>query len=394
MQNELKYDLAGVVIGLAMKVHRVLGPGFLESVYGNALAIEFEEAGIAFRREAPLRVRYRNRSAGEFQCDFLVEEDLILELKAVSALNPAHEVQLVNYLSATGIANGLLLNFGTKSLEFKKKLRCLPSNSVHSVNSVKSSPAFTILELLVAMAVMALLLVLLMNMVDSATKLWRVNENRVDSYREARAALGIMARDLQNLVPSTNTAHFVINADAFPKLSSVGSALTNTNSASAIFFLSALPQKAQDPAANKSDVCQVGYFLAFDQTSPSTNKSLNLYRYFRSSDPTFQALSAGSGLFAPAPPWPASDNTELLARNVTALSLRAFSLTPVNTLTNFSPSLSTPAPDIIEVSLSAINQDTAKRLGNTASNWTDTNSPAIRPSLQTFTTRLRLNRPQ
>ena len=390
MQNELKYDLAGVVIGLAMKVHRALGPGFLESVYGNALAIELEEAGISFRREEPLSVQYRDRSVGEFQCDFLVEEDLILELKAVSALNPAHEVQLVNYLSATGIDSGLLLNFGTKSLEYKKKVRCLPANSVNSVNPVKNA-AFTILELLVAMTLMSMLLVLLLNMVDGATKLWRESENRVDSYREARAALGIMSRDLQNALSSTNN-QFLVNTGAFPKISAIGSAVTNTNAGSAVFFLSALPLKAQEryPSGdyNKSDVCQVGYFLAFDRTTASTNKSLNLYRYFRSSDATFTDLTVGS-LFQN--PLIGSTGEELLARNVTSFRIIAYSLTANNTLTNFTTN---GLPDLVDVQIKAINQDTAKKLDNNVSSWTNSASPIITPVEQTFTTRFKLNRSQ
>jgi len=378
-----------------MKVHRELGFGFLESVYANAMALELEEAGISFRREDPLEVLYKDRMVGEFQCDFLVEGCLILELKAVSALNPAHEVQLVNYLTATGIQEGLLLNFGAKSLEFKKRLKSLPENSLNSVNSVKkiNQFAFTILELLVAMAVMSVLLVLLLNMVDSATKLWRENENRVDAYREARAALGIMSRDLRNaLTGATNTNQFLINDRAFPLVSSVGGVVTNTNSGAAAFFLTALPASAQDPIARKSDVCQVGYFLAFNRTAGSTNQSLNLYRYFRSSDPTFQTLANGSGLFSSPAPFPNTSDTELLARNVTGFTAKAYSLTN-NTLTNFSATTNT-MPDVIELSISAINQDAAKKLPNNLASWTNTNDTIIRPVIQTFTTRINLNRPR
>ncbi|MFZ4776237.1 MAG: GxxExxY protein [Terrimicrobiaceae bacterium] len=390
MQNEQTYDLAGIVMGLAMKVHRELGPGFLESIYANALALELEEAGLAFQREGALRVLYRGHNVGEFQYDFLVGDDLILELKAVSALNPAHEVQLVNYLAATGIANGLLLNFGTKSLEYKKKIRCLPANSVNFVNSVKAS-AFTLLELMVSMAVMAVLLVLLLNMVDSATKLWRVNENRVDSYREARAALGIMSRDLNNsLTGATSTNHFLVNDTAFPIISSIGGVLANTNNGGAVFFLSALPAKAQDSARNKSDVCQVGYFLAMNRTSASTNQTLNLYRYFRSSDATFTDLT-GNTLFMN--PVMGDSGEELLARNVVGLSIRAFTQTN-NSLVDFSASTNTPLPDLLELSISAVNQETAKKLDSTIDSWTNTSSPLLQPVVQTFTTRIKLHRPQ
>ena len=118
-----EYDLAGKVIGLAMKVHSVLGAGFLESVYHKALVHELTKAGIHFESEKPLNVVYDGILVGEFAADLLVENELIVELKAVQALATAHEVQTVNYLVATGIDVGLLVNFGAEKLEFKKKFR-------------------------------------------------------------------------------------------------------------------------------------------------------------------------------------------------------------------------------------------------------------------------------
>lgn len=380
-----------------MRVHRSLGTGFLESVYQAALLIELRIAGLDAEAGTRIPVYYRNELAGDFIADILVEEAIILELKAVQELHPAHESQIVNYLQATGMDIGLLLNFGAPSLQIKRKHRIhrpqsVPVHPEHPVILSKTS-AFSLIELMVAMAVMSILLVLLLNMVDSGTKLWRVNENRVDSYREARAALGIIARDLQNLIPSTNASYFLLNEEAFPLISSVGGAVTNTNSGSAAFFLSALPAKAQQSGSNKSDVCQVGYFLAFNRTSASTNLSLNLYRYFRSSDPTFQTLTNGSGLFASPPPFPNSSDTELLARNVTGIALRAFTLTN-SSLVAFSSSSSTPVPDLVEIQIRAINQDAAKKLDNNVSSWTNSASPVIAPVEQTFTTRVKLNRPQ
>jgi len=120
---EMTYDLAGQMIGKAMKVHGVLGAGFVESVYENALCLDLAAAGITFSRQAPVQVRYRDTIVGDFVADILIEGKLIIELKAVSALLPIHEVQLVNYLTATGIDGGLLLNFGAESLQFKKKFR-------------------------------------------------------------------------------------------------------------------------------------------------------------------------------------------------------------------------------------------------------------------------------
>jgi GxxExxY protein len=121
--DKIEYDLAGQVIGLAMKVHSTLGPGFLESVYQNALAYELRKAGLEIETEIRLKVRYEGIVVGEFDADMLVNKALIIENKAVLSLVIAHEVQLVNYLVATGIDEGLLLNFGAPHLEFKKKHR-------------------------------------------------------------------------------------------------------------------------------------------------------------------------------------------------------------------------------------------------------------------------------
>ena len=132
-----QYDLAGEVIGAAMKVHRILGPGFLEAVYANALSHELKAQGVAFDREQPLTVTYNGAVVGSYLADFVLGDSLIIEVKAISALAKAHEAQLVNYLAATGIETGLLLNFGTSSLEFRRRQRTLrPPNSQNSVNSV------------------------------------------------------------------------------------------------------------------------------------------------------------------------------------------------------------------------------------------------------------------
>jgi GxxExxY protein len=118
-----EYDLSGRVIGLAMKVHSTLGAGFLESVYQKALAHELNKAGMQFELEQPLKVFYDGVLVGEFAADLVVEKELIVELKAIQCLAPAHEVQTVNYLVATGTEVGLLLNFGGERLEYKKKFR-------------------------------------------------------------------------------------------------------------------------------------------------------------------------------------------------------------------------------------------------------------------------------
>ena len=118
-----QYDLCGQVIGGAMKVHLTLGPGFLESVYQNALKWELQKLGLKVDAQTPINVRYDGQIIGIFTANLLVNDSLILELKANQLLAKAHEVQLVNYLVATGIDEGLLLNFGAERLEYKKKFR-------------------------------------------------------------------------------------------------------------------------------------------------------------------------------------------------------------------------------------------------------------------------------
>jgi GxxExxY protein len=104
-----------------MKVHRTLGPGFLESVYQNALLYELRKSGLVAEPQKCIQVFYDEIMVGDFLADILVEGRIVIENKAVRVLAAAHEVQLVNYLTATGIEIGLLLNFGSERLEFKRK---------------------------------------------------------------------------------------------------------------------------------------------------------------------------------------------------------------------------------------------------------------------------------
>ena len=118
-----QYDLCGQVIGAAMKVHSTLGPGFLESVYQNALMWELQKSGLKIEAQMSIAVHYDGQIVGVFSADLLVNNSFIVGLKANQVLVKAHEVQLVNYLVATGIDEGLLLNFGAERLEYKKKFR-------------------------------------------------------------------------------------------------------------------------------------------------------------------------------------------------------------------------------------------------------------------------------
>ena len=120
-EQYLHKELTEQVIGCSFKVHKELGAGFLEKVYQNALAVELRESGIPFNQECPLAVYYRNQLVGEYVPDFIVDEKVIVELKAVSDLSVPHEVQLVNYLKGTGLRVGLLINFG-KSVAVKRRV--------------------------------------------------------------------------------------------------------------------------------------------------------------------------------------------------------------------------------------------------------------------------------
>ncbi len=122
--TELIYkELTYAVIGAAMEVHRILGPGFLEAVYQAALAKELRLRGIAFEEQVRLPVTYKGDLIGEYVADFVVEGKLILEIKAVSKLNSAHQAQVMHYLAATGHKLALLLNFGAGSLEHRRVIK-------------------------------------------------------------------------------------------------------------------------------------------------------------------------------------------------------------------------------------------------------------------------------
>lgn len=116
----LHADLTHRIIGAAYEVHRSLGHGFLERVYVNALLEEFRLAGLNFTTEAPVDVSYKRATVGQYFADLLVDDKVIREVKAVRQVLPEHEAQLLNYLSATGIEVGLLLNFGARSMQVKR----------------------------------------------------------------------------------------------------------------------------------------------------------------------------------------------------------------------------------------------------------------------------------
>jgi GxxExxY protein len=121
IKEEYKYsDLTAKVIGCAMQVHSTLGNGFQEVIYQRALEMEFQLAGINFQREFEMPIFYRGRKIGMQRVDFLVEGVLSVEIKAQLALEDVHFAQAINYLEAYNLEIGLLINFGARSLVFKR----------------------------------------------------------------------------------------------------------------------------------------------------------------------------------------------------------------------------------------------------------------------------------
>jgi GxxExxY protein len=109
--------LAYATIGSGIEVHRILGPGFLESVYEAALAVELELRGLRFERQKPVPLQYKGREIGEGRLDLLIAGRLVVELKAVDALAPIHRAQVISYLKATHLPLGLLINFNVPVLK-------------------------------------------------------------------------------------------------------------------------------------------------------------------------------------------------------------------------------------------------------------------------------------
>jgi GxxExxY protein len=115
--------ITDAIIAAAIAVHRELGPGFIESVYEQALAVEFALQGIAFIRQKSIPLFYRDHQIGEHRLDFLVEDKIVIELKAIDSLQNVHFVVVRSYLKATGLADGLILNFSSMPLTIKRVQR-------------------------------------------------------------------------------------------------------------------------------------------------------------------------------------------------------------------------------------------------------------------------------
>jgi GxxExxY protein len=129
-------EITEKIIGCAYRVYNQMGFGFLESVYEKCLLIELRRAGLTAESQIPIHVFYDGENVGEFIADIVVEGVVILELKSVRRVVPAHEIQVVNYLTATQKEVGLLLNFGPEKVEVKRKVRALEYPGVNPVDPV------------------------------------------------------------------------------------------------------------------------------------------------------------------------------------------------------------------------------------------------------------------
>ena len=123
MAEILFKELSYKVVGAAIEVHKILGPGFLEAVYEKAMAYEMTLRGIPFEEQKPLPVYYKDQLIGEYYADFVIDGKIIVELKAVSQMVKAFEAKAIHYLTATGFELAILINFGTSSLQQERIVR-------------------------------------------------------------------------------------------------------------------------------------------------------------------------------------------------------------------------------------------------------------------------------
>lgn len=252
---------------------------------------------------------------------------------------------------------------------------------------------------MVAMAILSILIVILMGMVDGASKLWRMSENRVDSYREARAGMNLIASDLQSILATTNTNYFSLD-----RTDNLPSSANKPDSASNIFFVSAQPAESQDitsgsssKTANTSDLCVVGYFLGYDKiSSGSPASSMNLYRYFLSSGEAFDAIRKNEILpetLSTTPSASTPAGAEVLARNVTGFKIRAYTVdyteNPRGAIRPFKQDQETPLPDFLDIELTVLNNDSAKRF-NSKRDWQSDTTATYRTNVRKFQTRVYL----
>ena len=127
-------DVTYAINGAVFEVNKILGPGFLEKVYENLMLVELSKRGIKAESQVPINVSYKDQQVGEYVADLFVEDKVIVELKTVNQLEKIHEAQLLNYLKATGINVGLLVNFRHEKAEIKRLVFNLPERSERKDN--------------------------------------------------------------------------------------------------------------------------------------------------------------------------------------------------------------------------------------------------------------------
>ena len=368
-------------------VHRCVELVTFERFYQNYLMIELRHQGSQSESNRRAEFYYQGQPVGDFKADILVEKSVRLELNAIENINSTHKALPVNHLHSKGLRFGFVLHLSAPQIEINRnhKQKSLPASLTTPVILSKKSSAFSLLELLVAISVLCILLVILLNIVQGATNLWRTSENKVEAYREGRAALQIISSDLRHVLASTNTNFFRRDISSYPNSTNVA-------------FLATLPLSSQE-TNSLSDVCTVGYFLAYDNKSPVSGitgrQSYNLYRYFVESNETFAKLSDSSGPadvldFDPSRP------PEILARNVVGFKATYFITNGPGSFTTWTQSAATPMPDIVEIQLTAVNNERTMRFGarGASGEWDafsgNTNSPDYLKNTKTFTTRINI----
>lgn len=273
---------------------------------------------------------------------------------------------------------------------------------------------FSLVELLVAMAVLSVMMVLLFGIFDQATDAWRRSEQKIDAFREARAALHYLKRDLEAMVVDANVP-WVFFADPrqvpdAPPPAGYGpvrAAAPPAANGDTLFFISRQPMEAQE-SGSLSDLCAVGYYLNYTN-NPGVGapaQSYKLYRYFHSSNPTWvsgasglqpflvqrsasanltaaQVLAAGQTLFAAANP---VSGDEILARNVINLFIRAYNAAGAEMTAGVNGPLA-EKPAFFEISLRALNQDTAAKL-NSQADWINNSHPLVVQNQREFRVRV------
>ena len=358
-----------------------------ECFYQNYLMVELRHQGPQSESNRRTEFYYQGQPVGDFIADILVEKSVRLELNAIENINIAHKALPVNNIQHKNLGVALVLHLSAPQLEINRnhKQKSLPASLIPPSILSKKSFAFSLLELLVAIAVLCILLVILLNIVQGASNLWRTSENKVEAYREGRAALQVISSDLRHALASTNTNFFRRDISSYPNSTNVA-------------FLATLPLSSQE-TNSLSDVCTVGYFLAYDNKSPVSGitgrQSYNLYRYFVESNETFAKLSDSSGP-ADVLDFDPSRQPEILARNVVGFKATYFITNGPGSFTTWTQSAATPMPDIVEIQLTAVNNERTMRFGarGASGEWDafsgNTNSPDYLKNTKTFTTRINI----